>query len=272
MLAVGAALTIGISAIVITTDRSYAVSCPVSTFDQGGQCPGQLIAKFGGGVVPKALPRQERAPVAVKLWGSFSTDTGEHPSALREAAIYFDRAVALNAEGLAVCHPFARESGSGDLRRVCASAIVGSGRADFEIALPEEASIPVSGNLTVFNGGVKGAITTLYAVAFVKVPVPNAIVIPVKIERIDKGRVGLRAVAKLPRIAAGSGSLLRFSLKVKRRFGDKDAQESYLTARCPDGHLEVASTFLFKNEAKRSGVAPNTTFRGSVAVPCRSKD
>lgn len=272
MLAVGAALTIGISAIVITAERSYAVTCLLSTFDQGGQCPGRLIVNFGGGVVPKALPRKERAPVAVKLWGNFSTDTGEHPSALREATIYFDRGVVLDAEGLATCHPFARESGNGDLRKVCASAIVGSGRAGFEIAPPEQAPIPVPGNLTVFNGGVKEAITTLYAVAFVKVPVPSAIVTPVKIERIDEGRVGLRAVAKLPRIAAGDGSLLRFSLKLKRRFGDKGAQESYLTARCPDGRLEVASAFVFKNEAKRSGVAPATTASGGSVIPCRSKD
>jgi hypothetical protein len=108
-------------------------------------------------------------------------------------------------------------------------------------------------------------------IAHINKPVPSTIVTRVEIERIHEGRYGLHAVAKIPVIAGGSGSLLDFSLKVKRLFNYKGTQESYVTARCPDNHLDAEIGTFFKNEAGTSGVAPTTAIRGKMVLPCTPK-
>lgn len=265
-LAVGTALVIGVSAIAIANGKPYVSICPLS--NPGSNCPGRLIVDFGGGVVPKKLPKHEVAPVALKLWGKVSTDNGTHPSALRELTIDFDRGAVVNAKGLPVCHPFMLRRDIRDLREKCMSAIIGGGRANFEYGFPDQAPIPVPGNLIVYNGGVKDGITTLYAVSFTNMPGLGAIMTSIKMTRINEGRYGLRAVAKIPSLAGGFGSLLGFSLKVKRLFNYKGTQESYATARCPDNRLRAEISTIFKNEAATPRVPSSTVIKGALVLPC----
>ena len=89
-----------------------------------------------------------------------------------------------------------------------------------------------------------------------------------KLSKIHEGRYGLRTVAKIPPIAEGSGSLLDFSLKIKRLFTYKGAQ-SYAMARCLDGHLDAnIKSAIFRNEAEAPGVAAQTTLKGTVIRSC----
>ncbi len=149
------------------------------------------------------------------------------------------------------------------MRKICRSAIVGSGTANFEITFPEELSKPDPGKLVIFNGGVKAGVTTLYAVAFVTVPTPNSIVTKVKIKRIDKGPYGFRAVAEIPSIAGGYGSLLDFSFKIKRLFTYKGTKkQSFALARCSNGHLSARVSALFSS---------GETIAGTVTRACVPK-
>ena len=68
-------------------------------------------------------------------------------------------------------------------------------------------------------------------------PVPAAIVTTVKIKKINKGRYGLLVVAKIPKIAGGSGSVTSFSLKIDKKYTYKGKKVSVLrpnalTASC----------------------------------------
>jgi hypothetical protein len=266
-LVVGAVLAI--SAAAISTTTSYARFC---LFQLTNDCPAfpRLGIRFDAQVTPKKLPKHERLPIAVKLQSQISTSDGTHPSALRELTISFDRNGALNAIGLPVCGRSRLETRSDSAaRRACRTSIVGSGTADVEIASlePERISLP----LTLFNGGVKDGITTLFIRSAIATPAPMPIIATVKLSKIHKDRYGLQAVAKIPPIAGGSGSLLDFSLKIKRLFTHKSTQESYAMARCPDGHLDAEISTFFKNEAKIPGVAPTTTIKGTVIRPCTPK-
>jgi hypothetical protein len=211
------------------------------------------------------------APVAVKLWGGVSTNDGTHPSALKELTFDLDRNSGVNAKGLPVCHPPRRYRVPGDLR-ACRSAIIGSGSAHFEFAFPEYPPIRAPSNLTLYNGGHVRGVMTVYAVAFVDVPVPSAIVIPVEVRRIHDGRYGLHAVARIPPIAGGNGSLLDFNLKIKRLFEYQEMQKSYAMARCPDRHLDAEIGALFKNEIESPGLPPITVIRGAVGFRCAPAD
>jgi hypothetical protein len=219
--------------------------------------------------VPKKLPKREMAPVAIKLWGKVSTSDGTHPSALREATIDFDRNLVISAKGLPVCHSGHRDLIERDsIPKACDNSIIGGGKADFELAFPEAPLILNPSKLTVYNGGVKGGVATLYVVAPINMPVPRTIVTRVEIERIHEGRYGLHAVAKIPVIAGGSGSLLDFRLKIKRLFNYRGSQKSYAMARCPNRQLNSQISALFKNEAHEPGVAPTTLIKGAVVSPC----
>ncbi len=265
---IGAALAIGLAAIAVAHGTPYVSTCVRSTVAHESDCSGfpGLVVEFGGQVAPKRLPGHEMAPVAVRLWGKVATSDGTHPSALREATIELDRSVAVDAKGLPACHPFVRHRVVGDLSKTCRGAIVGGGRADFEIASPEQAPIRTSSKMTVYNGGGGN----LYVVGVATTP-PRTVVIPVEIGQIPGVRHGLRAVAKIPRIAGGSGSLIDFSLGVKRRFTAMGKRESYVTARCPGDHIETVSSLSFKNEARVPGVPTATLARGRTAFPCSTK-
>jgi hypothetical protein len=267
-LGIGAALAIGVAAIANGTAHKF--DCFRSAISQGSDCPGRLILKLDGGITPKATPKHEMAPVAVKLRGKISTENGGQPSALREATIDFDKNGALNATGLPACGRSQLETRNTQAaRQACRKSIVGSGMAHVAIASSEQL-IPLP--LILFNGGIKNGTTTLFIRSSIAVPTPTPIVATVKLSKVHEGRYGLQAIAKIPPIDEGNGSLLEFSLKVKRLFTNKGTQESYAMARCPDGHLDASIlSAVFKNEAKIPGVPPTTTLKGTVIRPCTSK-
>jgi hypothetical protein len=273
-LAVGITLVLSVAVTAIAYEAPYVSACLQSASREASECQGfpGLVADFGARVVPKKLPKREMAPVAVILWGKISTSGGGHPPALREATIDFDRNIVVNATGLPACRTGGREWDAGNLAQTCKDTIVGKGRMDFQIALPDDAQtsalIPLSSNLTVYNGGRVAGVATLYAVTSVSVPVPRAIVIPIGITRIGNGRYGLRAVAKVPVIAGGHGSLRHFKLRIERAFSYKGSEASYAMARCPDRRLGAKISALFKNDANEPGVAPATLIGGTVVSHC----
>ena len=60
-------------------------------------------------------------------------------------------------------------------------------------------------------------------------------------------------MAKVPKIAGGYGSPLSFSLKVGRKFTYKGKKQSYLLAKCPDGHLQAKGVGIFSGNLRLAG-------------------
>lgn len=215
---------------------------------------GSIVLKINGGVSPKKLPKRRLAPIALRASGSISTVDGSHPPAAKVVTIDFDRHGTINARGLAACklgRLVARDTGSA--KAACRKAIVGKGRTTVRVEFPEQAAFLASGPLVLFNGGVRGRVTTMYIHAYVAVPAPTALVTVVKIRKIRKGRFGTRAVARIPVIAGGSGSLTRFELVVKRRFRRNGRPQSYLLARCANGRFFAHATTVFRDGTRASG-------------------
>lgn len=257
-LALGATLTVAVAAVAIAVPITIPTTWPPN-----------LIIKFGGGVTPKTLPKHELAPVALRIRGRISTVDGTHPFAFREAVVDLDKNGTINARGLPVCKrkQLKARGTTKAARRVCGRSIIGTGIAHVEIESPERGPIKVPSPLTLFNGGVKRGTTTLFIHAFITVPTPVAIVTTVKVRKIHEGRYGLQAVSKIPRIAAGSGSVLDFSFKIKRLFKYKGKKRSYMMARCLDRHLIAKITkTVFKDEAG-SGTTTGTDIMIQSCTP-----
>lgn len=224
---------------------------------------GNLVLKLNGGVAPKALPKKKMAPVALRISGNISTVDGSHPPAARTIIADFDKHGRVNARGLTVCRSGQLQSrNTGAAKKACPKAIVGSGKTTVRVQFPEQRPFYASGPLVLFNGGVRGKVTTMFIHAYVSVPAPTAIVTKVKIKQVRKGRFGTRAIATVPKIAGGSGSVTRFAMKIQRNFRYKGKKQAYLLARCANGRFFAKGNVAFSDGTRVTG----TVIRG-----CRSK-
>jgi hypothetical protein len=224
---------------------------------------GDLTVSVNGRISPTALPKNKFAPIEASARGSVTMAGGAHPPAAKSVVVKIDRSFAIEVKGLPACSPGRLiASSTAAAKRACPNAIVGTGSADAEVAFPEQAPFAASGPLLFFNGGSKGNSTLLLVHLYADVPAPTAVVTTVKITKTHGGRYGYQAVAQIPVIAGGSGSITKFNFNVDRKFTYQGEQESYLAAKCPTGRY-----FTELQAAFRDG----SSLQGTVTRPCTPK-
>ncbi|HEX9968104.1 MAG TPA: hypothetical protein VGB06_09165 [Solirubrobacterales bacterium] len=223
-------------------------------------------------MTPSVLPRGRLAPVGFHGRGQIATADKSHPSALREAVLHVDRHVAFEVGGLPTCgYRRLSKLPSAEARRACRTAIVGMGRAWFEVAYPEISPLIFETDTTLFNNGSRDGATRLLLHGHFEIPKPHALIARIELRPAPRAHPGWIATVKVPRAEGGYGSLVDFELEVGREFHD-DAGRSreFVSARCPDGKFELETPkALFVNEANVPGIAPRTILKGSLLLPCK---
>lgn len=221
---------------------------------------GDLILNADGGFSPTALPKYRDAPITLRGGGRLSTLSGELPPIAETLVIEFDRHGSVQTRGLPVCRASKLQATTVPrARRNCRDSIVGKGFGRAVVAFPEQAPIPISSPITLFNGPRRQGNPTVYAHAFTTVPVPTAFVVPIEIERINKGVYGYRTKARIPKIAGGAGHGISLRGKVGRRWTFKGRRHSYVNARCETGHLQAKVKVTFTDD---------TFLTGTFVRPC----
>lgn len=222
---------------------------------------GDLVIDGRGGFKPETLPKFRDAPIKIYGGGKVSTKSGNLPPILDTIEFEFDKHGHVDTKGLEVCT--AGKLQATDVpaaRRACPNAIVGKGFGRAIVAFPEQAYIPVSSPITAFNGPkVRGNDTVLFH-AFTTVPIATTFIVPVVIEKINKGIYGYRVKAKIPKIAGGYGHPISGRLKVDRKWTFKGKKYSYVNARCELGRLQARGRFVFKD---------GTYLAGTFVRPCK---
>lgn len=207
---------------------------------------GDLDLTFNGGFSPTVLPKKTMAPIALSIEGKFKTLDGKHLPALKEFLIETDKNGTLNVKGYPVCPASRIEStDTKHALAACEPALIGKGKTEVGIELADQPEVNAHSDLLVFNGGVKGGVTTLLVHAYLTQPVPAAVVTTVKVKKIHNGRFGTLSVASIPKIAGGSGSVKSFSLKIDKKFTYQGKKVSVLSAQCPDGKLQAKGKAIF---------------------------
>lgn len=225
---------------------------------------GNFTLKDNSGISPNRLPRHRQAPVTAYLRDWFSTGDGSHIPALESASGDFDKNIHVNAEGLPVCTQKQLTARSTtDAKRACSEALVGSGTGEVEVEFPEQKPFEAKGPILFFNGGTHDGTTLLLVHTYVNVPAPTAIVVPVELTRIHRGRYGLHVAFEIPRIAGGYGSVKAFKVEIGRNFTYKGKKTGYLTASCPTGHYYAETEPRF---------AEGILVHIHVALPCTPKE
>jgi hypothetical protein len=237
-----AALALTLVAAVATT--AYALQLRV----------GDILITADGGFAPKALPKHEDAPITLHGGGKISTVSGELPPVLQTITIEFDRHGSVETTGLAVCTAGKLQSTTVAVaRRNCSGAIVGKGFGHAIVKFPEQAPIPVSSPITLFNGPEKNGDPTVLAHAYTTVPVATTFIVPIVIETIHDGIYGYRTKATIPKIAGGAGVPISGHLKIGRKWTYKGKHYSYVNARCEIGRLQAKGEFTFNDGTFVSG-------------------
>ena len=231
-------------AVLVVASAAYALTIRV----------GDIVINAEGGFSPKALPKHENAPITLRGGGKISTASGALPPVLKTLDLEFDHHGSVQTTGLAVC-TIAKLAATttAKARRNCRGAIVGKGEGTAIVKFPEQAPIPASSPITIFNGPKRNGDPTLIAHAHLNIPVPTTYLIPVVIERIHDGVYGYRTKATIPRIAGGAGIPISGHLEVGRRWTYKGRRYSYVNARCEVGHLQVRGEFSFSDGAFLTG-------------------
>jgi hypothetical protein len=217
---------------------------------------GNLVFTINGGVTPKALPKNKFAPIKLNVSGGIATVDGSQPPALKEVIVDTDKNGMIEPKGVPTCTSGKLQAqDTKHAEAACRSAIVGKGKTTVRVAFPESTPFNATGPLVVFNGGLKGGVTTLFIHAYVAVPTPTAIVTTVKITKEHKGRFGTHSVASVPVIAGGSGSPTSFSLAINR--------PGYLLAKCPTGNFVAQAQAIFRDGTKvKGGIVRKCTPKG----------
>lgn len=215
---------------------------------------GEIEVEYDGGFSPKALPKNKFTPISFFLWSKIRQVEGKHPPAIREFQLEGDKNVKIDVKGVPTCKSGQLQATtSSAAKKACGPALVGSGTTEVEVQFPESPPIDIKSELLAFNGGFRGGVTTLFIHAYLTAPVTAAIVTTVKIKNVKKGRYGTESIARVPKIAGGSGSVTYFKLKFDK---------GILLGKCPDGRLQARGTAVFADSTKASA---------TVIRPCTSK-
>jgi hypothetical protein len=254
---------------------AFVATAAASTF-KAHVVVGNLVLDAEGGFTPNALPKFKNAPITTHGGGKLSTLTGDLPPILDTFILEFDKHGALDTTGLAVCT-------KGKLvatdvpaaRRACGDAIVGKGFGRAVVKFPEQGPIDVGSPITLFNGPKKDGDDTIIAHAHLDYPGPTTFIVPIVIEKINKGVYGYRVKVKIPKIAGGYGHPISGSAKVGRKWTFKGKEHSYINARCEVGRFVVRGEFTFKAGAEDTEFQKeeqDTVLTSTFLLPCKVRN
>lgn len=217
---------------------------------------GNLIASGDGGFAPRALPRDHDAPIKLFGHGRVRTLDGTRPSPLRHAVLELDKHGHAETRGLGRCTKRKLiATTTRRARKVCRSAIVGTGYGTALIELPEQRPIKASSALTIFNAPRKHGNPTGIGHAHLNYPVPTTYLVEAELETVRHGRYGYRVEVDFPKIANDYGSPVSGRLKIERKWMYKGKLLSVANARCADGRLQARLELTFKDGTFLQGSA-----------------
>jgi len=228
---------------------------------------GDLFIRFSGGIAPNALPRHDRAPIAVRMTGVIKTLSGERPPSVRRISIALNGGGKIDSRGLPVCERRQIEpSSSQEALERCRDALVGTGSYDADIAFPEQDAFRSRGRILAFNAVVDGE-EAILAHIYGPDPVPITRIIVFRI-RETEGTYGTIISGSLPRSLIRWGYLKSISLDFRRTYLYRGDRRSYISAACaaPAGFPGAVFPFARASMAFEDGRTLSSTLTRSCRV------
>jgi hypothetical protein len=223
-----------------------------SALAAGGETPvtvkvGELELTANGGFTPTAISATKQTPIELKASGEVKDADGSHPPAAREIIIEGDKNAEVHVKGIPTCSSGQLQATTTEAAlAACRSALIGEGQTTAQVAFAEQKPISVPSKLLLFNGGEKGGKITWFVHAYFSQPISGAIVTTVTISKIHKGPFGTLAVARIPQITGGNGSIVSFNLNINKSVKGINP----VSAKCVGGKLKVHVEAKFEDGTK----------------------
>jgi hypothetical protein len=218
-----AALTLAVVALLCL----FAIQAAAERSQQGN-----LIVTLDGGITPKALPRDRRAPVAVHLLGGVRTTDGSPIPRVNWIKLELAWRGKLDAHGLPVCPEVRlRATNNRQAMASCGASLVGKGKLYAQIFVPNQKPFGVHAQLLAFNGKTKAKRSAVLVHAYVSDP-PVSFIIPFTVRR-NNGSFRTVLVTTIRRSVGPWPHVAAFHINVFRNFHHNGEAHSYLTASCP---------------------------------------
>jgi hypothetical protein len=225
-------------------------------------CIGPLCVSSTVDVQPRELPAKGNAPITLSSTTRIRVKDGSTPPTLDKIDFLIDKHGAVNSKAFPVC-PRSKLEGAtpSQARKRCAGALVGKGTGKALVTMPGQAPFQMTSPVSFFNATPTGGKPTLIAHAYESVPAPQALLVPIVIERIAKGRYGFHVRVEMPEVAGGFGAptLAEANVGATRKRGGKKV--GYVTAHCSGGRLQVEGTLKFTN---------GDSFPTTLTSPCHT--
>jgi len=227
---------------------------------------GKVRVSLGASIAPDRLPRHGRAPVTVSIETTIAPAAGAKPRQLRRLRIEINREGRVETAGLPVCR--LRQIQPATTSRAlaaCRGALVGRGHLSADVALPELAPFPSSGDVVAFNGRYRGK-PALLAHVYGTEPFPTSYTLPFVIGR-EKGTFGTVFSASLPQATGEWGYLTGLSLKLGRTYRHRGRTRGYISSGCPAPAGSAAAAFSLTRSSFAFVGGPNLF--ATVVGQCR---
>lgn len=230
---------------------------------------GDLFVRFQGGIDPTALPRAERAPIAVEVAGTVKTLSGEDPPALRRIKIELNRGGVVDSRGLPICRYNQLVAASAEqAMSACGPSLVGNGAYRSKTSFPEQTAFPSEGQILAFNGTYEGGNAILAHIYGVN-PVPMNQIVVFHIRR-SGGTFGTTLTGRLPDSLNPHGYVVAIYLKLFRRYVFHGQPRSYISAACAAPPGFPSAVFPFARASM--GFADGRTLSSTLTRSCRVRD
>lgn len=192
---------------------------------------GTLISALKGELRPLTLPRDRLAPIAVHLEARLRTEDGSLLPRVTRLEVGLPAPGVISTRGLPVCPPRRlNDTRSAEALAACGEALIGRGRLEAEVALPNQGPFPVRARLLAFNSRIGNRRAVLLHAGASNPPTSS--VLPMRVQR-GSGRFGTALVGRVSAALGPWPRLKAFEITLFRRYGHRGSRRSYLSASCP---------------------------------------
>lgn len=225
-------------------------------------CIGPLCVSSTVSMQPRELPAKGNAPITLSSVTRVRSKDGTPPT-LGTIDFMIDRNGRVNNKDFPVC-TLARLQGTTptQARKRCASSLVGKGTGRALVTMPGRAPFQISSPISFFNAPPTGGKPTLIAHAYETVPAPQALLVPIVVERIAKGRYGFHVAVEMPEIAGGFGAATLAEATIGATRKQDGKKVAFLSAHCSGGRLQVEGVLTFTNGDR---------FPTTLTSPCHTR-
>ncbi len=228
---------------------------------------GNLIVSLDGGLSPLALPRDRPAPVAVHLEGGLQTSDRSPLPRVTRIELGLPSQGVVSTKGLPSCGTrLLHDAKPPEALTACRGALIGRGRLQASVALPNQSPFSIDARVLAFNGRVDGGRAVLLH-AYTANP-PTVAVLPLRLRR-QEGRFGLALVGNLPPSLGPWPRLRRFDVTLFRRYSYRGRPRSYLSASCPIPKRNTAGFFSLAKVGFE--LADGRQISTGIARSCRAR-